>query len=66
MEEGKGKEEKVREGRDREITAHCQKRRPEITAVNGAASGRAAGRNLNHCSYPGGKIGNSAYHAYST
>lgn len=46
MEEGKGKEEKVREGRDREITAHCQKRRPEITAVNGAASGRAAGRNL--------------------
>lgn len=46
---GKGREGKRREGRagrDREITAHCQKRTPEITAVNGAASGRAAGRNL--------------------
>lgn len=41
-----GREGKGREGRDREITAHCQKRTPEITAVNGAASGRAAGRNV--------------------
>lgn len=51
MEEGQGKEEKGREGKDEK--GGIEKSRltvrnghPEITAVNGAASGRAAGRNV--------------------